>query len=471
MGLFDRFRGKNPEKVVKAHEISFRPPAPSPFSAGISDILKETESLQTQGYTQFKSIYKSEFDLYDDMVKLDPELNGAVRAVSLTGNKYRIDYSTAKNQRIRNSIEDFIEGIDFDDLIINSMRNLIVYGNSIDKIIGRVGVGITGIQSIPITQITIVDDRPTSDRSPRAYNKDDPIMRAVTYRFREQERDQQNYPADEIFHLKIDYRSNWFRDRLNRWTYGVWGASRFSSLKQAIRAKYNTMNNRIAIEDSMTKQYITIDMKAVEHITDPNEQRERLSHIMTEVGELLESLRGDQSPILPDYVRIEQMDMKNVPDNSGFLEMINSDISAVLQVPRVSQGQERGATFAATFNANTWSVQAISRLQSIVKEGISNLFIKHLEMSGIVARKRDLPTLVFEPVDEESPYQLMQRAAVGFEKGLISREEAREILNYDPSSKGTMKEEGSPSDRINRIRPDKEDRSGVKPDTEETNDG
>ena len=155
--------------------------------------------------------------------------------------------------------------------------------------------------------------------------------------------------------------------------------------------------------------------------------------------------------------------MKNVPDNSGFLEMINSDISAVLQVPRVSQGQERGATFAATFNANTWSVQAISRLQSVVKEGIHGLFIKHLEMAGIVARKRDLPTLVFEPVDEESPFQLMQRAAVGFEKGLISREEARKILNMEPKAKGELNESSSSSDKINRIRPDKEDRSGVKP--------
>ena len=48
------------------------------------------------------------------------------------------------------------------------MRNLLVYGNSIDKIVGRAGVGITALQSIPITQVTIVDERPNSDKSPRA---------------------------------------------------------------------------------------------------------------------------------------------------------------------------------------------------------------------------------------------------------------------------------------------------------------
>lgn len=464
MGIFSRDKPKKVKSVVNASEISIKPPIASPFVAGIADILKETESLQSQGYTQFSSVYKSEFDLFDDMVKLDPELNGAVRAVSLTGNKYRIDYSTAKNQRIRNSIEDFVEAIDLDDFIINSMRNLLVYGNSIDKIVGKVGVGITDLQSIPITQITIVDDKPTSDRSPRAYNKDDPIMKAVTYRFREQERDQINYPADEIFHLKIDYRSNWFRDRLNRWTYGVWGASRFSSLKQAIRAKYNTMNNRIAIEDSMTKQYITIDMKAVEHITDPREQRERLAHIMSEVGSLLESLRSDQAPILPDYVSINQMDMQNVPDNSGFLDMINSDISAVLQVPRSAAGQERGSSFAATYTSSQWSIQAIARLQGVVTQGIQELFSKHLEMAGIVANKRDTPKLRFDPIDEESPYQLAQRATLGYRDGIYTLEEAREVLSLPPKPTGTIKDSPT-SNQGNKeqFRPNEVDTKGIKP--------
>lgn len=450
MGLFSRDKSK---KTLNAKEISIKSPAPSPFSAAISDILLESESLRGQNYTQLKGVYNNDFDLYDDMLKLDPELNGAVRAVSLTGNKYKVNYDTAKNQRIRNAIEDFIESIDFDDFIINTMRNLIVYGNSIDKIIGGLGRGITGLQSIPISQITIVDDLPNSQKKPRAYGKDDPIMFARTYRFREQEKGEMEFPEDEISHIKIDYRSNWFRDRLQRWTYGIWGASRFSSLKQAIRAKYNTMNNRIAIEDSMTKQYITIDMSAVEHISDPNEQRERLSHIMTEVGNLLESLRADQIPILPDYVRIEQMDMKNVPDNSGFLDMINSDISAVLQVPRTAAGQERGSTFAATYNANMWSVQAISRLQSVVKEGVISLFLKHLQMVGIDARKRDLPDLMFDPIDEETPFQLMQRASLGFRDGILTREEARVILGLPQSGDGDFKEDGRGGERPNSPRP------------------
>ena len=467
MGWFSRDKPTIPEKTEKIKRISVKAPAPSPLVASIKDILTETESMRTQGYKQYGSVYDSEFDLYDDMLKLDPELNGAVRAVSLTGNKYKFDYAKAKNKKIREAVEQFILDVELDDFIINTMRNLLVYGNSIDKIVGRAGVGITSLQSIPITQITIVDDRPNSDKSPRAYGKDDPIMEANTYRFREQERGALEIPSDEISHIKIDYRSNWHRDRLSRWTYGVWGASRFSSLKQAIRAKYNTMNNRIAIEDSMTKQYISIDMSAVEHITDPNEQRERLSHIMKEVGKLLESLRADQIPILPDYVSINQMDMKNVPDNSGFLDMINSDISAVLQVPRVAAGQESGSTFAATFNANMWSMQAISRLQAVVTQGVNALLLRHLEMSGIVAERKDLPTLKFEPVDEENNYQEYQRVSLGFRDGIITRDEAREMLGFPEGITEGFKDGGQTGTRPISPRPQQQDtNSGGEPEDE-----
>lgn len=103
--------------------------------------------------------YDQTFDLFDSMVRLDPELNGAVRSVSLTANNYHIDYKVAKNARIRNAIKKLIHDIDFDDILISALRNLMVYGNDINKLVGKAGVGITGIQSLPAKQITIMDRR------------------------------------------------------------------------------------------------------------------------------------------------------------------------------------------------------------------------------------------------------------------------------------------------------------------------
>ena len=399
--------------------------------AGIPDIVRDTERLRSD------SNHDNEFDLYDNMLKLDPELNGAVRAVSLTANNYEINYSRGKNARIRNAIQELVEDtIEFDDIMINAMRNLMVYGNDINKIVGKEGVGVTNIQSLPVKQITIVDDRGGLG-SYFVADEDNPIINPTTYMLREGTSYEVAIPNREILHVKIDARSNWFTDNKLRRTYGVWGASRFTSLKQPIRMKYNSMNNRISLEDSMTKQFITIDKSAIEHIQDPAEQQQRLKHIMDEVISLFEGLRGDQIPVLPHYVQLHHVDVGNsVPNNTGFLDAINADIAAVLQVPRVAAGQEKGSTFAATYNANLWAVQAISRMHRILSEAATKVFMMHLDLLGIEYRKQDLPTIKFEAMDSETPLNIMQRAVMGYDSGILTLNQSLDMLSLPTDRNG-----------------------------------
>ena len=426
--------------------IGARKASPTEVFGGISDVLKSTDDLTKSSRSRSTyDNYDQTFDLYDSMVKLDPELNGAVRSVSLTANNYTIDYKGAKNARIRNAIKQLIDDTDFDDILISALRNLMVYGNDINKLVGKVGVGITKVQSLPAKQITIMDKRVditevTSTGYSGHITEDNPIMNADYYLFRENTVDTQVFGADEVWHIKIDYRSNWFQDRLGRKTYGIWGASRFSALKQPIRAKYNSINNRVALEDSLTKQYITIGMEAVEHIQDPAEQQERLKSIMNDVAKLLETLDGDQIPILPSYIDIHHVDLKNaIPDASAFLDSVNADIAAVLHVPRVASGQEKGSTFAATYNANVWAVSAITRLQGVLTESVHRLFSKHLSLLGIAHKNEDLPFLAFLPIDEETPLNRMRRATMGWDSGLISEDQGLHIvgLKDDKGSKKT----------------------------------
>jgi hypothetical protein len=429
--------------------IGGRKAQPSEVFGSISDVLKQTDDLTRSARSRSTyDNYDQTFDLYDSMVKLDPELNGAVRSVSLTANNYEIDYKGAKNSRIRNAIKQLVHDTDFDDILISAMRNLMVYGNDINKLVGKVGVGITKVQSLPAKQITIMDNRVdirevTSTGYTGHITEDNPVMNANYYLFRENHVDTQVFESDEIWHIKIDYRSNWFHDRLGRKTYGIWGASRFSALKQPIRAKYNSINNRVALEDSLTKQYITIGMEAVAHIQDPAEQQERLKSIMNDVAKLLETLDGDQIPILPDYIGINHVDLRNaIPDASSFLDSVNADIAAVLHVPRVASGQERGSTFAATYNANVWAVSAIQRLQGVLIESVHKLFSKHLGLLGIPHKHDDLPFLTFLPIDEETPLNRMRRATMGYDSGLLSDKQALHIVGLKGDG-GTKKEKAS----------------------------
>jgi len=415
-----------------------------PFNqvAGVPDIMRDTERMRKD------SNFDNEFDLYDQMLKIDPELNGAVRAVSLTANNYEINYSRGRNAAIRNAIQSLVEDtVDFGDIMINAMRGLMVYGNDINKIVGKQGVGITQIQSLPVKHITIVDERGGLG-SYFVADEDNPVINATTYMVREGSQYERAIPASEIIHIKIDYRSNWFTDNKLRKTYGVWGASRFTSLKQPIRMKYNSMNNRVSLEDSMTKQFITIDKSAIEHIQDPAEQAERLQHIMDEVITLFEGLRGDQIPVLPHYVELHHVDVGNsVPNNTDFLDTINADIAAVLQVPRVAAGQERGSTFAATYNANLWAVGAISRMHRILADAATKMFMVHLDLLNIPYRKQDLPTIKFDAMDSETPLNIMQRVVMGYNAGILTLNQSLDVLNLPKVGReGDMRREmSSPS--------------------------
>ena len=412
--------------------------------AGVPDMMRDTERLQKD------SKFDNEFDMYDLMLKLDPELNGAVRAVSLTANNYYVDYDKGKNEQIRAAIKELCEDtLDMDDILINAMRNMMVYGNDINKIVGKEGEGVTGLQSLPVKQITIVDERGGLDSHFDA-TEDNPIINPITYMLRETKLNEREIPASEILHIKIDFRSNWFVDNKGRKTYGVWGSSRFSALKQAIRMKYNSLNNRLSLEDSMTKQFITIDKEAIEHIQDPAEQNERLKHIMDEVITLFEGLRGDQIPVLPHYVSLHHVNLENsLPNSADFLDAINADIAAVLQVPRVAAGQERGSTFAATFNANLWAVQAISRMHKILSEACSDLFSLHLNLLGIPHRKADLPKMTFDAMDSETPLNVMQRATMGYQGGILTLNQALDMLNLpEADDGGDERKEAEPAAEI-----------------------
>lgn len=428
MGFFDRFRRNAVAEEVPVQRVGSN--VSLSVAAGLPNIFEDTEKFQSD------TNFKNKFDLYDNMVKLDPELNGAVRSVSLTANNYRIDYAKAKNASIRAAIAEMVDRVDFDDFLINALRNLQVYGNDINKLVGRTGVGITAIQNLPIRQITIVDNR-GANGLPFTADENSPIMSNDFYILREQGIETMVFPRSEIVHLRTDYKSNWFEDTKLRQTYGVWGQSRFSSLEQVVRVKYNSMNNRIALEDSMTKQFITIDKSAIEHITDPDEQAERLGIIMDEVVKLFEGLRGDQMPILPSYVSLHHVDLHNtIPDNSGFLDMVGANVAAVLHVPRVAAGQEKGSTFAATYNANMWANTAISRLQSIVKQGVMQLFSKQLELKGIRHQMKDLPEFMFEPIAEESPIESMKRAVMGYQAGILTLNQSLDLIGMQPENDG-----------------------------------
>ncbi len=55
---------------------------------------------------------------------------------------------------------------------------------------------------------------------------------------------------------------------------------------------------------------------------------------------------------------------------------------------------------------------------------------------------KDLPKLVFEPIDEETRLNKMQRANIGYSNGILTLNQALEILGQPEEEGGDVRKEG-----------------------------
>jgi hypothetical protein len=53
----------------------------------------------------------------------------------------------------------------------------------------------------------------------------------------------------------------------------------------------------------------------------------------------------------------------------------------------------------------------------------------HLDLLGIEYRKQDLPTIKFEAMDSETPLNIMQRAVMGYDAGIMTLNQTLDMLS------------------------------------------
>jgi len=72
------------------------------------------------------------------------------------------------------------------------------------------------------------------------------------------------------------------------------------------------------------------------------------------------------------------------------------------------------------------------------------LFSKHLELLGIEHQMKDIPSLTFDSIEDETPLHRMQRASMGYDNGLLTLNQAMDIVVLPTiGRKGDERKEGS----------------------------
>ena len=72
------------------------------------------------------------------------------------------------------------------------------------------------------------------------------------------------------------------------------------------------------------------------------------------------------------------------------------------------------------------------------------MFSLHLDLLGIPHKKADLPTIRFDAMDSETPLNVMQRATMGYDAGILTLNQSLDMLNLPEVSDGDERKNIAP---------------------------
>lgn len=484
------------DKVGVQRDIEMSDELASPIAESVKSAREEIQDQQHQ----------TEFDLYDAMVNLDPELSGAVRAMSQSASNYEItiptDEPSDKDREALEDIKDLERRLKLPLMMTDILKKLITHGNDINKKVYNEEVGIQKLQSLPTNAVTIVDD--PEDIGEDADETDDTFSGLI----RQEEGDEADISEDSvnevfsreiyvineategvshstispdnILHFSIDERSNWFEDSTGRETYGVWGQSRLQPLTFTIQTKYNTLTNKVAMDDKLlAREIYYIDTEAL--FGDISDREDRIKKAKAYARELkgeIENLGPDERPMLPEHVDVSVIGPEGKAiDQTPFVEQLNNSIAAALTFPMAGLGRGTTSVKAGEEISSLWAENNIRNLRQSVTYGIQEMFEDHLLLLHEDWRENDsdnladmsltdevtVPTLEYEPFREEDRSEVVSQI-----KGLVSTQsitlaERRELfgLSTDDEHLEKVREEygsggvgPSPGDGVSSNDPD-----------------
>lgn len=453
----------------------------------IAETAKETrEDIQDDNHDTV-------FDLYDSLVDLDGELSGAVNAIAQSATYADVvlptDEPSSVEEDILKECTKLAKRMRGQEVAIDVLRNLVKYGNDINKKIYNEDDGIITIQSLPINAVTIVDDRNDLEDETGVDGLDDIIMQVHpnlgegdedvggeaireaferdAYVLNEEDKDHRSVIEPyNVLHFSIDSRSNWFEDRVGRKTYGVWGQSRLEALKFTIQTKYNTLTNKVAMDDKLlAREVYQIDTQALfGDIQDREKRIKKAEEYADDLASMLEELGPDERPMLPNHVSVEVIGPEGKAiDQKPFVEQLNNGIAAALTFPMAGLGRGTTSVKAGEEISSLWAENNIKNLRQSVVMGFEELFRDHIKLlhpdlvrnHGEASHLGDMrldpevsvPTLEYEPFKEEDRTAKAEQIRILRETGVISDAEARDMLGF-PTDDDSMSDVRDSFDRL-----------------------
>jgi len=344
------------------------------------------------------------------------------------------------------------EKLSFRDLFYTVAKHLLTYGDDIYKIYTSHD-GVTLLQPLPIQYLTILE----SEDQIQQY--DAQIFEANLYVLNElNDEKRKTFGSDEILHFSIDRIAEEVRDILGRYTFGVWSISPLEPLRTVVMWKHEILLTDILWRSrNVPREHHKLDLSMFEPTAFPGataderltKARESAKGVLKDYAERIIERRPDQAYVTDKGVEIDVVEPRTArymsPD--PLLDQLNRSIFATIGPPESAVYGRGRATFASELVVSSYATLTATSLAERIRKPLKDLLIRHLSILGYDYDRIQQADIKLQLVLDIDRGEMIRQAAVLRAMGIMTPNELRRWLGYDPLPPEVLKELQLPSRR------------------------
>jgi hypothetical protein len=278
-------------------------------------------------------------------------------------------------------------------------------------------------------------------------------------------------PADEVLHFSMMSQGNYQKDIFGRDTYGIWGISPLESLVFVLKMKLALNLDYLRwSRTGMPRWDAALDLTEVMNLMNyQGSNQERLKQARDMANDIFEEFRkklyytdndsnsptfGQELPIETDHMWIHGTNV-TVEQKGGqseapvhYLEVIKKcdmSICSALGVPLSLFGYESGSTYAIGYITQQFMTSIGGGLLKCIESTVEDFLRAEMKARKMDFTEADFDNLILkykvndtETLKAELEVKKLQISLAGeaYDKGIVTKNEAREILGLPPVEGG-----------------------------------
>jgi len=358
----------------------------------IKPISTHLDEFYKQGVT-------NKYDIYREMRTVDPELNGAIKTISMMVSgmfdKVWIEPEpgrefTDEEKLVLKEGQDFasLAQMDFQGLFASISDKLIQNGDFIaikryhfgDK---RLPISARYWKPLPMAAVTAVkESEEIQNWSAQIWDVDWYVLNESTGE------NQQTWFRDEIVHITLNNYANEVYDNVGRYTFGIWSKSLLEPLQTSIKWKWNAIQNDIKWRHaSVPRMHVKVDTSAftpekyegTSQVERVRAARTAMESYMKDIRASIEDPAAEQGLITDKETEIDYVEPKTTTYASPnfAVDQQNKDISAATGVPQSLIGGKE-ESFSSMFISSSFATMQAEIIFGKIAEQLTELTRDHL---------------------------------------------------------------------------------------------